>query len=122
MLSKEKIFLNEYEDTYQIEYILYSLTIIPPLENGCYINIYYEDTILEDKIYLSSAKQTKSEFGHWTMAQPDKGGNHARDVYNIIRTEQQKHPNQTRNVTDIDKGNVCCTFCRFLIISDLLPY
>ena len=60
------------------------LTIIPPVSEGCYFNVFYEDTLLEDRIYLFENREIASENSNWNMSGADASP-YKRDHYIITR-------------------------------------
>ena len=44
------------------------LSLLPPVNDGCYLTIYYEGTVLEDKIYLLPRRRLLSQNNVWHLA------------------------------------------------------
>ena len=53
-------------DDSAIEYRIH-ISLIPPYNEGCYFRVYYEDTKLEDKIYLLQNKEIVTQNNIWNM-------------------------------------------------------
>ena len=67
------------------EYEIPSISIIPPTDMGCYIDLNYNGNVLEDKFFISKERQTKSRDKNWQIINVhrfNRGGQHITGVYN----------------------------------------
>ena len=44
------------------------LSLLPPVSDGCYLTIYFDDTLLEDKIYLLPGRRLISQNNIWHLS------------------------------------------------------
>ena len=75
-------FLEERTATF-IEYSIPSLSIIPPHTDGCFINMYYKNNVLEETFYISKQKQTRTKFGNWKIKKEIES--YRRDHYRVFK-------------------------------------
>ena len=61
------------------------LSLLPPVNDGCYVTILYEDTSLEDKIYLLPRRRLISQNNIWHLT-PKSNYSYNYDQYVITTT------------------------------------
>ena len=80
------------------EYVLPSISIIPPFDVGCYVDLKYNGNIIEDRFYISKEKQTKSRDNKWIIVNvlqdkqkfQDIADTYNRDHYMIYKTTTER--------------------------------
>ena len=75
------------------------LSLLPPVNDGCYLTIYYEGTSLEDKIYLLPRRRLLSQNNIWHLT-PKSNYSYNYDQY-IMETAGTKGTSSSQFFKDI---------------------
>ena len=78
------------------EYMFPSISIVPPHKTeGCFINLYYNTDVLEDTLYISKLKKTKSKNNNWKIKhiyEKYAKDHYARDHYTVFKLIPNTNP------------------------------
>ena len=90
------------------------LSIIPPVNVGCYFTVFYDDTTLEDKIYLLSERRIITQNNIWHVTPKS---NYSYNYHQYVMTKSSAKGIRIRILIQILSSDlhiymICFYFCK----------
>ena len=79
------------------------VSILPPSNegNGCYVDVCYEDGLLEDRLYISHDGEISSKYNKWELTK----NSHTRNIRNIFRYKIRRTAVSGKSTNSYVTGN-----------------